>query len=320
MVKGAFSAWWDEDQLGKHSCWMSAAVTSSGISWEYQQLPEEQHPLEAGVQTWEEFLEKGVSPFFTTPAREVDELLGNVKADILARLEEAAEEGDAAARQLLERARSGVWPKKEPAPAVGPGVLAAAERSEKDEARLAGFRAAAAGGDSEAQCRLGVALAEAGAVAQDEVEAVQWFRRAAEQGHAPAQCNLGICYLTGSGVARNAVEAVTWFRKAAEAGLPQAEYNLGVMFDDGTGVEQSSSEAERWFKKAAAQGDELARRSLQLRSEPTKLYRCPSCLSTDVEDGGVYEISSYRCRTCGNEDMVSIVYPERDWRNPGYRG
>jgi len=61
---------------------------------------------------------------------------------------------------------------------------------------------------------------------------------AAAQGNADAQCNLGLMYATGRGVSQDDQEALKWYRLAEEQGQPRAQYNLGMMYENGQGVPQ----------------------------------------------------------------------------------
>ena len=64
-------------------------------------------------------------------------------------------------------------------------------------------------------------------------------RAAAEGGNAQAQCYLGVCYQTGQGVKLDYQEAVKWFRKAADQSDSVAQCYLGVCFQAGLGVPQA---------------------------------------------------------------------------------
>ena len=84
---------------------------------------------------------------------------------------------------------------------------------------------AAAEGDAQAQCYLGVCYQTGQGVALDYQEAVRWFRRSAEQNDPVAQCYLGFCYQAGQGVPQEYGQAAKWFREAAEQGDPAAQFN-----------------------------------------------------------------------------------------------
>ena len=169
-------------------------------------------------------------------------------------------------------------------------------------------------GSMVSQFELGLSFAEGKGEKQSYVEALKWFHKAAEQGHSQSMCNIGTFYFQAWGVERDYKISVEWFRKAAEMGLAQAQYMLGYMYDEGLGVEFNKEEATKWFKKAAEQGDEMAVKTMSMRTNP---FRCPQCSSTDVEEGGIYEFNIYTCRSCGFRQTVSIIYPETDWKNYG---
>ena len=108
-------------------------------------------------------------------------------------------------------------------------------------------------GDADAQCSLGVYLANEG-----EYDAARkWFERAAAQGHIGAMYDLGNVYDQGHGVELNKATAAEWFRKAALKGFAVAQNSYGyyLSFDMGEHVE-----AMTWFEKAAAQGNVQAMR------------------------------------------------------------
>ena len=121
------------------------------------------------------------------------------------------------------------------------------------------FRAAAAGGDADAQREMGRCYALGTGIAQDMVEAVKWYRKAAEQGDPEAQKDLGYCYASGEGVAKDHGEAVKWWRKAADQGNADAQRAMGRCYAKGFGVETDNIVALKWYRKAAQQGDREAR-------------------------------------------------------------
>ncbi len=83
---------------------------------------------------------------------------------------------------------------------------------------LALYRAAAAQGLDEAQCRLGAMHAAPSAAARDLPGALRWFIAAAQQGHPEACFRVAVCYELGSAVAADAAQAVCWHRRAAAGG------------------------------------------------------------------------------------------------------
>ncbi len=100
--------------------------------------------------------------------------------------------------------------------------LVAAKELKEQRKAFEEFRAAAAGGDADAQREMGRCYASGGVVPKDMVEAVKWYRKAAEQGDPEAQKDLGYCYASGEGVAKDHGEAVKWYRKAAQQGDREA--------------------------------------------------------------------------------------------------
>jgi TPR repeat protein len=150
------------------------------------------------------------------------------------------------------------------------------------------WKAAAEGGQAEAQFDLGVLYAQGRGVTRDLTQAADWYRKSAEQGNAEAQFALGQLYLRGWGVPRdeadalqwlqlaNSVEsegpptdwlrvegygmeqdprqAAYWYRRAADKGHPEAQFNLGALYASGTGVKRDEAQAERWISASAVQG------------------------------------------------------------------
>jgi len=124
--------------------------------------------------------------------------------------------------------------------------------SKQDAARL--ILAAAAAGQTHAQCLLGQILLDGHGIARDEVLARHWFALAAAQGDAQAQNLLGRCLQLGWGGAVDLPAAAVCYRKAAEQGLDWGQYNLAQMLAKGWGVALDLSAAFAWYQKAAAQG------------------------------------------------------------------
>jgi len=50
------------------------------------------------------------------------------------------------------------------------------------------------------------------------------FRKAAARGDAEAQCELGVCYEYGFGVQEDLKQAVVWYRKAAEQDMQKRNF------------------------------------------------------------------------------------------------
>ena len=114
-------------------------------------------------------------------------------------------------------------------------------------------------GDAEAQFKLGLQFARAGA-AQDYAQAAHWYLQAADQSHSLAQFNLGIMYGAGQGVPRDEAKSIGWMQKAADQGDAGAQYHLGMKLHraslDGLpdAACESRIQAYKWLQLAAAQG------------------------------------------------------------------
>ena len=60
------------------------------------------------------------------------------------------------------------------------------------------------------------------------------------------------------------MEAVRWYRLGAEQGSVGAQFNLGTMYAGGQGVAVDAVLAYKWWDLATAQGDETARRNIDI--------------------------------------------------------
>lgn len=89
--------------------------------------------------------------------------------------------------------------------------------------------AAAEGGDTQAQTRLGDIYGKGIGVQKDETQSFNWYRKAATAGHAPAQTRLGYLYSTGVGVPKDADASIAWYCEAAAQGYRGALTNLEIM-------------------------------------------------------------------------------------------
>jgi TPR repeat protein len=112
-------------------------------------------------------------------------------------LERQARKGDVAAQLRLAQ----IWERD-------PGAFAES---------ISWYRAAAAGGSSEAMYSLSQRYRLSWGVEQDPVEAAAWLKRAAEHGHRAAMEDLARRYRDGDGLPRDASLATAWARKASEA-------------------------------------------------------------------------------------------------------
>ena len=131
--------------------------------------------------------------------------------DIIGRMRDAAEKGDALAQFSLGRAYED-----------GNGVP-----SDDEQAHL-WYRKAADQRLPPAEFAVGMDYARGQGVQFDAQEAVEWIRRAATQGHAGAQYSLGMAYATGKGIERDGRAAIPWFRKAANQGMAAAQFKFAV--------------------------------------------------------------------------------------------
>lgn len=94
------------------------------------------------------------------------------------------------------------------------------------------WRAAAAGGDADAQFNLGQAYKLGRGVPVDTQKAEDLYRQAAGRGHSQAADNLGLA-LFQNGKPR---DAVPYLEKSAARGEPRAQYILGTMLFNGIDI------------------------------------------------------------------------------------
>ncbi|MCL2589292.1 MAG: sel1 repeat family protein [Betaproteobacteria bacterium] len=138
---------------------------------------------------------------------------------------------------------------------------------ENEEKGLQWFQKAAEQGLVDAQHELGYMYSTGWCVAdQDIIEALKWYTRAAEQGHLLAQTFLAKTYAGCDRLIEppHYAEALKWYLKIAELGDTSAQHNIGVIHAKGQGVAQNLTEAQKWLRKAVEQGNENAKKSLQL--------------------------------------------------------
>jgi TPR repeat protein/Zn-dependent protease with chaperone function len=146
--------------------------------------------------------------------------------------------------------------------AVGIGMMVRIRQEVLAMQEVRTVRASAAGGDSDAQNKLGMMYASGKSVAQDDAQAVFWWSKASERGYAEAQYNLAQMFLLGRGVTHDDVAAFQWAGRAAEQGHAAAENILGTMYASGRGVSKDDYLALRWFRQAAEQGFVAAQNNL----------------------------------------------------------
>jgi TPR repeat protein len=89
--------------------------------------------------------------------------------------------------------------------------------------------AAAEGGDTNAQSRLGDIYGKGIGVQKDALQSFNWYRKAATAGYAPAQTQLGYIYSTGIGVPKDEDASIAWYCEAAAQGHRRALINLEIM-------------------------------------------------------------------------------------------
>jgi TPR repeat protein len=109
-------------------------------------------------------------------------------------------------------------------------------------------------GDTDAQIRLGLRLANATVAKPDYATAARWFEAAAKTGSLEAQYDLGVLTTDGLGVKRDSVGAAILFMNAAAGGFPQGEYRIGAAYQHGIGVPRSAAFAAMWYERAARHG------------------------------------------------------------------
>ena len=137
----------------------------------------------------------------------------------------------------------------------------------KDYAKAAtAFQRAAAGGNAEAQRRLGFMYYHGEGVAQDNKRTVILFEQSAAAGDILSASNLAKMYEFGMGVEQDDARAAAWYQKAANMGDPQSQFSASIMYYKGQGVPRDRAEAAKWWTLAMMQGGRFAetvRRSVE---------------------------------------------------------
>lgn len=121
-------------------------------------------------------------------------------------------------------------------------------------AAVSDLQARAMAGDTDAQIRLGLQLANNSGAKPDYAGAAHWFEAAAKSGSLEAQYDLGVMTADGLGVKRDPIGAAILFMNAAAGAFPQAEYRIGAAYQDGAGVPRSATFAAMWYERAARHG------------------------------------------------------------------
>ena len=129
-------------------------------------------------------------------------------------------------------------------------------------------------------------------IQRDVDKAVGWFSKGAEAGNVFCMYWMGDAYEHGNGVPKDMDKAMEWYAKAAdkghvmsrkkiqqqkdlespfdgfmkqaEAGDAQSMYMIGMCYESGVRVEKDPVKAREWYSKAAGQGNEAAKRALEL--------------------------------------------------------
>jgi len=112
------------------------------------------------------------------------------------------------------------------------------------------YEKAAAQGDAEGMCRLGM-LKASGRVKSDPVEAWKLLQKAARAGHAVALNECGVALQRGQGVEKDEIAAVGYFHASADIGNATALHNLGRCYREGVGIPRNPDKAGAAFAAAA---------------------------------------------------------------------
>ena len=178
------------------------------------------------------------------------------------------------------------------------------------------MRAAAEGGEAEAQALYGQMLLDGREVARDDAAALGWFTRAAAQDHLMALNMVGRCYDLGWGTPVDKARAAECFRIGADRGLAEAQYNYATLLALGEGVAQDRAAALAWLERAAAQGFAKAVNVIGSFAEdgwagPVDLARAASCYARAAAGGDF--------RGCFNHARMQIAAGRVDEALPWIR-
>lgn len=143
-------------------------------------------------------------------------------------------------------------------------------------------RAAADGGDRDAQRDMGRSneLGWVGPV--DMAKAFEWYARAADRGDPHSLWRLGMAYVRGEQRAKDPLRAVDYFRQAAASGNGDGMTSLAVMYAGGEGVGQDYAKARELYEQAVQAGSVHALQNLAVmhllgqgtRVDPVKARIC----------------------------------------------
>jgi TPR repeat protein len=110
------------------------------------------------------------------------------------------------------------------------------------------YKAAAAKGDDEAECMMGV-LADNPSLKAD------WLEKSAAQGNAEAQYSLAQIFESGEGRKQDYKKALQYYELAAEQNDPMALRAMGDCYFYGVVAEEDEKKGLKYYRKAADDGD-----------------------------------------------------------------
>jgi len=116
------------------------------------------------------------------------------------------------------------------------------------------FRAAADGGNPEAQYALATLYKEGRGVSKDVAQAARLLAAASAADNTDAQVEYAIALFNGNGVARNEALAAALLQKAARKGNAVAQNRLANVLAVGRGLKADPVEAIKWHIVAKAGG------------------------------------------------------------------
>ena len=97
------------------------------------------------------------------------------------------------------------------------------------------------------------------APSQAKTDPVAELKAAAEGGNKDAQYELGMKYYDGNGVSKNYATAFQYLKPLADAGYTKAYFPVAEMYHGGRGVAKDRDAAEAWYTKAANAGNAKAK-------------------------------------------------------------
>ncbi|KJE94430.1 hypothetical protein CAOG_05073 [Capsaspora owczarzaki ATCC 30864] len=144
----------------------------------------------------------------------------------------------------------------------GEGVAGVLPPNPTESARL--FTLAANQGNANAQCNLARLHQTGIGTFWDLHEAVRLYRLSAAQFHGPALANLGVLFFNGaSTVPRDVVEAARLFRIGADRGIGTCLFNYALCLETGKGVKKDRRTAVRYYREAYKKGHNPAGQNLR---------------------------------------------------------